>query len=135
MSDAYLDCAVRVTPVEEASHHEVEEAARRANERRSVEGVSTSVRKAGFHRPGPFDSVRVLDVGSGGISFESPDAISTGQKVELLIDTPVRSSIPAAGRVKYCIRWADCFRVGVEFVDISTAHRRMLTREFFELPD
>ena len=82
-----------------------------------------------------FDSVKVLDVGSGGVSFESADAMSTGQKVELLIDTPVRSSIPATGRVKYCIRWANCFRIGVEFVEISAAHCRMLTREFFDLPD
>lgn len=134
MSDAYLDCAVKVTPVDGVSG-ETEEKTRRAAERTSVEGVTTSVRQAGFHRPGVFESVKVLDVGSGGVSFESDDAMSTGQKVELLIDTPVRSSIPAMGRVKYCIRWADCFRIGVEFVDISAAHRRMLTREFFDLPD
>jgi hypothetical protein len=134
MSDTYLDCAVKVTPVEDASG-ETEARPRRTAERTSVDGVTTSVRQAGFHRPGMFDCVKVLDVGSGGVSFESADAMSTGQKVELLMDTPVRSSIPATGRVKYCIRWANCFRIGVEFVDISAAHSRMLTREFFELPD
>jgi hypothetical protein len=90
------------------------------------------VRNAGFYRRGGMHSARVLDIGSGGVSFESPAEMPTGQKVELVIDTPVKDGIHAFGRVKYCIKWASNFRIGIEFVEISPGDRKVLTREFFD---
>jgi len=131
MSEEYLDCSVDVKPVE------LQEAAADVESRRTAKrieggGISTSIRQAGFYKPGVLHSVSVLDIGAGGISFESEQAMSTGQKVEMLIDTPVKDHIAATGRVKYCIRWASGFRIGVEFVEISSADKRILTREFFD---
>ena len=133
MTEEYLDCAVEVNPVEE-DEETISADGRRVADRIAVDGVTTAVRQAGFYKLGPLHSVNVLDVGTGGISFESDQPISTGQKVELLIDTPVKNGIVAAGRVKYCIRWASNFRIGVEFVEIGPADQKVLTRQFFQLP-
>jgi hypothetical protein len=132
MSESYLDCGVEVRPLEAQDDARVQDV--RASQRFEPEGVSTAVRNAGFYRRGKMQAVKVLDVGTGGISFESSQAMSTGQKVELSIDTPVKNGISATGRVKYCIRWASNFRIGVEFTEISPADQRVLTKEFFESP-
>jgi|GEM_PF-3298791 len=133
MSEEYLDCSVEVKPV--GTEDETSDpASRRTTERMAGEGVATSVRQAGFHKLGAMHSVSVLDIGSGGISFESTAAMATGQKVELSMDTPVRNGVKAVGRVKYCIRWAGGFRIGVEFIEINSADQKILTRKFFELP-
>lgn len=128
MGEVCLDCAVEVnlidavdTPVEEL----------RKSERVEVENVTSAVRQTGFWKPGPLRIVKVLDISAGGISFESPKQMPTGQKVELSIDTPTKNGIKAVGRVKYCIRWASNFRIGVEFVDISATDQRALTKEHF----
>jgi len=36
--------------------------------------------------------------------------------------------------VKYCIRWASNYRIGVEFVDISQTDSRALTQWLFDSP-
>ncbi|HUS59213.1 MAG TPA: PilZ domain-containing protein [Planctomycetota bacterium] len=128
MSEAYLDCAVEVKPVETT---EADDVNLRRDERVDVDGVMTAVRQAGFCRPDPPRILKVLDVSAGGVSFESPRPMPTGQKVEMSIDTPTRYGIKAIGRVKYCIRWASNFRIGVEFVDISPTDQRSLTQLYF----
>jgi len=133
MSEAYLDCGVEFSLIGSDSKPQSDIEMRTA-ERFKPEGVTTSVRNAGFYKPGKMQAVKVLDIGAGGISFESTEAIATGQKVELVIDTPVRNGIAAMGRVRYCIRWASNYRVGVAFTEISGQDQRILTREFFETP-
>jgi len=131
MSEAFLDCGVEITLVgsNSVSLAGIE---MRTNERFEPENFTTSVRNAGFYKPGKMQAVRVLDIGTGGISFESTEAMSTGQKVELRIDTPVKNGIRAMGRVKYCIRWASNYRIGVAFSEISGQDKRFLTKEFFQ---
>ena len=133
MSEEYLDCSVEVKPVQ-TEDETSDPGDRRTTERMADEGVTTAVRQTGSHKPGTMHSVSVLDIGSGGISFESAAAMSTGQKVELSMDTPVRNGVKAVGRVKYCIRWAGGFRIGVEFIEINPSDQKALTREFFEPP-
>ena len=128
MGEVCLDCAVEVKPAE-AAGTPVEEI--RETERIEVNSVTSAVREAGFWRLGPLKIVKVLDISAGGISFESPKQMPTGQKVELSIDTPTRDGIKAVGRVKYCIRWASSFRIGVEFVEINATDQRALTKEHF----
>jgi len=130
MSQAYLDCGIEVSigPKDETG------AEQRQKGRLEVEGVTTSVRQATFTKPGPMRVARVLDIGTGGISFESTSTMPIGQKVELVIDTPARNGIAAVGRVKYCIRWASGFRVGIEFVEINPTDQKFFTKEYFNSP-
>ena len=127
MGEICLDCAVEVKPIEADPNA----AEARRSERIEADGVTSAVRESGFWRPGPMRIVKVLDISSGGISFEHSRSMPTGQKVELSIDTPTRDGIKAIGRVRYCIRWASNFRIGMEFVEISPADQRALTKEHF----
>jgi len=128
MGEICMDCAVEVKPVEQADPKTAET---RRSERIEADGMTTAVRESGFWRAGPMRIVKVLDISSGGISFEHSQSMPTGQKVELSIDTPARDGIKAIGRVRYCIRWASSFRIGVEFVEIAAADQRALTKEHF----
>jgi len=132
MSEVCLDCAVEVKPIETTDP--TTESELRESERIETETVTTAVRQSGFSRPGPLRIVKVLDISAGGISFESAKPMPTGQKVEMSIDTPTKNGIAATGRVKYCIKWASGFRIGVEFVDISSTDQRSLTKEHFNAP-
>ncbi|HUU70209.1 MAG TPA: PilZ domain-containing protein [Planctomycetota bacterium] len=129
MGEICLDCAVEVKLLEQAAATQQTDG--RRGERVEADGMTTVVRESGFWRPGPMRIVKVLDISSGGISFEYSRSMPTGQKVELSIDTPARDGIKAVGRVRYCIRWASSFRIGVEFVEISAADQRALTKEHF----
>jgi len=126
MTEAFLDCGVELR-FQQTDHQ-------RQSERLEVDNVETSVRQAGFYKPGVLRNVKVLDVSHGGMSFESPSPMSPGQRVEMKIDMPVKNGIKAVGRVKYSIKWASNFRIGVEFTEINPAERRLLTKENFEPP-
>jgi len=126
MTQAFLDCGVELR-LQQAENQ-------RESERLEVDDVETSVRQAGFYKPGVLRNVKVLDVSQGGMSFESPSPMSPGQRVEMKIDMPVKNGIKAVGRVKYSIKWASNFRIGVEFVEMNPADKRLLTKENFEPP-
>jgi len=129
MGEMCIDCGVDLKPIEEAGAGTAVDL--RRDERYRAEGMTTAIRQSGFWRPGAPRVVKVLDISSGGISFESTVQMPTGQKVEMSIDTPARNGIKAVGRVKYCIRWASNFRIGVEFVEIAPDDQRAMIKEHF----
>jgi c-di-GMP-binding flagellar brake protein YcgR len=104
---------------------------RRREPRTSTKLTCAVVREAGLFKSKQGRPVRVLDISPGGLGFESPCEYQQGQKVHLIIDTPVKIGIEAVGEIRYCVPWSSSYRIGVQFKQIDPADRKLLHRKTF----
>lgn len=64
-----------------------------------------------------------VDISTGGICLVSPVKLDLGQTCEINLQLSACGSdttVPLLGRVCYCIRGADGFRAGMQFVQMSS---------------
>jgi hypothetical protein len=119
-----MDCDVEMRLVSGAKP-EVEQDERRSDERVDPGDARAALWLKAHDKTWPLRSVRVLDIGPGGLSFESDAPLPIGAVLEMNINMPVRNGISAVAEVCYAIQWASSYRVGVKFVQMSEADRSL----------
>jgi len=125
-----MDCDIEMRILRDA------EAERKIDERRDGERSDAGPSSAALwlkanDRAWPLRSVRVLDISQGGLSFEAEEPLPVGSKLEMNVNTPVKNGIIAVAEVRYTIRWAGSYRVGVRFLRISESDRKLLDGRTF----
>ena len=127
-----MDCDVEMQLLDSPEADETTERDTRREHERSEAGPSQAALWLKSHdRTWPLRSVRVLDIGPGGLSFEAEGPLPVGTTLEMNINTPVKNAISAVAEVCYAIEWAGSYRVGVKFIRMSDSDRRLLDGRTF----